>query len=99
MPGRPLNPVLPLPRQWSRRDERARSGQDRQVERLRQEVYLLREEIRLKDARMHRIPGSSASSAGCSWLVAGANRRTRRSRDRELSSPIARICNPRAVFC
>ncbi len=36
---------------------RTRSRQERNAERLRQEVHLLREEIRLKDARMHRIPG------------------------------------------
>ncbi len=82
MPGRPLNPVLPLPRQWSgrvraavihaislaqfaltaarvtsRRDKRAPTRQDRQIERLRQEVHLLKEELRLKDARMRRVPG------------------------------------------
>ena len=64
MPGQLLNPVLPLPRQWSRRirsaiihaislanfaltaararrNQRAGTRQDRQVERLHQEVHLL----------------------------------------------------------
>ncbi len=82
MSGRPLNPVLPLPRQWSRRvrtavihaislaqfaltaarsksrkDGRVRTRQDQQTERLRQEIHLLKEELRLKDVRMLRIPG------------------------------------------
>ncbi len=82
MPGRPLNPILPLPRQWSRRVRtavihaislaqfaltaaratskpggRARTRSERDVERLRQEVHLLKEELRLKDARMRRVSG------------------------------------------
>ena len=82
MPGRPLNPVLPLPRQWSRRvraavihaislaqfaltsargqiqrRDRARDRRFAKIERLRQEIHLLKEELRLKDARMLRVPG------------------------------------------
>ena len=82
MPGRSLNPIIPLPRQWSgrvrtaiihaislaqfaltaaratsRSSGRARSRQDRQIERLSQELHLLQEELRLKDARMRRVPG------------------------------------------
>ena len=82
MSGRPLDPVLPLPRQWSgrirsailhaislaqfaltsARGEIQRRGcaRDRRfakIERLRQEIHLLKEELRLKDARMLRVPG------------------------------------------
>ena len=82
MSGRPLNPVLPLPRQWSRRvrtavihaislaqfaltsaqgqiqrRHRPRGRRYAKIERLRQEIHLLKEELRLKDARMARVPG------------------------------------------
>ena len=82
MSGRPLDPVLPLPKQWSRRirsavlhaislaqfaltsargqiqrQDRVRDRRFTKIERLSQEIHLLKEELRLKDARMLRVPG------------------------------------------
>jgi transposase InsO family protein len=82
MPGRQINPVLLLPRQWpervrsavihtislaqlaltaaraaASRRERTRARRVCEIDRLRQELNVLREEMRLKDARMARIPG------------------------------------------
>ena len=37
--------------------DRARDRRFAKIERLRQEIHLLKEELRLKDARMHRVPG------------------------------------------
>jgi hypothetical protein len=82
MPGRPPQPVLPLPRHWNERVRcavlhaislaqwaltaaRAQpigrhpipSRRSSEIDRLPQEIRLLREEMRLKDGRMSRIPG------------------------------------------
>ena len=37
--------------------DRARDRRFAEIERLRQEIHLLKEELRLKDARMLRVPG------------------------------------------
>ena len=82
MSDRPLDPVLPLPKQWNKsirsavlhaislaqfaltsargqiqRQDRVRDRRFAKIERLRQEILLLKEELRLKDARMLRVPG------------------------------------------